>query len=530
MGYSTRVAERRGRVHADANGDTPNALAKQQSFCAGLDHQCDDGDSEGISTVKGPEDSSRSVPEGGRASRWNSRDKIAEPPMDELAILSESQQIAQIGSWWRSPSGPAWWSAEMYRLYGVSPDTPPPSMEGLLAIIHSEDRRAFQVWFSAAAAGDGRDPLEFRVLRPNGSVRWLLGRCTLKNAGPGAPVFVAGTAQDITERKRLEDTLTAALDYNRMLIELCPSGVIVFKATGEFVSTNEATAKIIGGSIDVIRKQNFRTLESWKRSGLLTSVDNSLDTNNIVETDIHFNPTSFGKESWISARIVPFVFNSERHILGLLSDITDKKAIEDQNRAHLAKLEAAFMQTVEAITALSEMRDPYTAGHERRVAEIAVAIGAELRFDADRQQGLRVAGHLHDVGKINIPGEILSKPGKLRPAELTLVQEHAQAGYNVLKNIEFPWPVALVALQHHERIDGSGYPQGLKGDEIIWEARIIAVADVVEAMASHRPYRPAVGIEKALAEIERGRGTAFDADVADACLRLFRERGYQLPA
>jgi putative nucleotidyltransferase with HDIG domain len=188
------------------------------------------------------------------------------------------------------------------------------------------------------------------------------------------------------------------------------------------------------------------------------------------------------------------------------------------------------MQTVEAITALSAMRDPYTAGHERRVAEIAVAIGAEMGLDAHRQQGLRVAGYLHDVGKINAPAEILSKPGALSAAEFALVKEHARAGYDVLKNVEFPWPVALVALQHHERIDGSGYPQGLKGDEIILEARIVAVADVVEAIASHRPYRAALGIEKSLAEIERGRGTAFDADVVDACLRLFRERGHQLPA
>jgi HD-GYP domain-containing protein (c-di-GMP phosphodiesterase class II) len=187
------------------------------------------------------------------------------------------------------------------------------------------------------------------------------------------------------------------------------------------------------------------------------------------------------------------------------------------------------MSTVEVATTLSEMRDPYTAGHERRVAQIAVAIGAELGFDARRQEGLQVAGHLHDIGKITIPSEILSKPGKLSAIEFQLVQGHAQASYDVLKGVEFPWPVAQIALQHHERMDGSGYPQGLKGEAILLEARIMAVADVVEAMSWHRPYRPGLGIEAALAEIECGRGSAYDPVVADACLKLFREKGYAIP-
>jgi HD-GYP domain-containing protein (c-di-GMP phosphodiesterase class II) len=164
------------------------------------------------------------------------------------------------------------------------------------------------------------------------------------------------------------------------------------------------------------------------------------------------------------------------------------------------------------------------------VAEIAVAIGAELGFDGDRQQGLQVAGHLHDVGKISIPSEILSKPGRLSAIEYQLVQGHARSSYDVLRGVAFPWPVAAVALQHHERMDGSGYPQGLKGESIMFEARIVAVADVVEAMSSHRPYRHGLGIETALAEIEHGSGMLYDTDVAAACLRLFREKCYQLPA
>ena len=217
-------------------------------------------------------------------------------------------------------------------------------------------------------------------------------------------------------------------------------------------------------------------------------------------------------------------------IIGLMQDISEKKRAAEQIQHYVMRLEKAFMRTVEVATTLSEMRDPYTAGHERRVAAIAVAIGAELGFDARRQEALRVVGYLHDIGKITIPTEILSKPGKLNPIELQLIQGHPQAGYEILKDVEFPWPVAQIVLQHHERIDGSGYPQGLKGEAILLEARIMAVADVVEAMSSHRPYRPGLGIDKALAEIERGRGTAYDPVVAEACLRLFREGRYQLPA
>jgi len=161
------------------------------------------------------------------------------------------------------------------------------------------------------------------------------------------------------------------------------------------------------------------------------------------------------------------------------------------------------------------LRDPYTAGHSRRVGEIAVAIGGELGFDERRLEGLRVAGYLHDIGKITIPAEILARPGKLSALEFQLTRTHSQASYDALKDVKFPWPVAQAALQHHECMDGSGYPQGLKGEAILMEARILAVADVVEGMSSHRPYREARGIEEALAEIESGSGTVYDAVVAD---------------
>ena len=192
------------------------------------------------------------------------------------------------------------------------------------------------------------------------------------------------------------------------------------------------------------------------------------------------------------------------------------------------KLKTTLLESITAIAATVELRDPYTAGHQLRVAEIASAIAGELGWDEQKIEGLYLAGVVHDVGKIYIPAEILSKPGKLSEIEFNLIRQHPKAGYEILKEIDFPWPIAQFVLQHHERQNGSGYPEGLKADEISPEAQVLIVADVIEAIASHRPYRPSLGIEVALHEIEEQRGILFDPEVADAALRLFREKGYQV--
>ncbi len=190
---------------------------------------------------------------------------------------------------------------------------------------------------------------------------------------------------------------------------------------------------------------------------------------------------------------------------------------------HAEILRKSLEQSIQVIAATVEARDAYTAGHQRRVAELAVSIGRELGLPENRIHGIHLAAVIHDLGKIHVPAEILSKPGKLSNIEFMLIKEHAQAGYDILKDVDFPWPIADIVRQHHEKLDGSGYPQGLKGAQILLESRIMTVADVVEAMSSHRPYRAALGVEVALKEIERGRGSAYDPAVADACIKLFRE-------
>jgi HD-GYP domain-containing protein (c-di-GMP phosphodiesterase class II) len=206
---------------------------------------------------------------------------------------------------------------------------------------------------------------------------------------------------------------------------------------------------------------------------------------------------------------------------GFNEDITIK-------RENIERMRKALGATVQAMAMTVETRDPYTAGHQRRVADLSRSIATEMNLPADQIDGIRMAATIHDLGKISVPAEILSKPTKLTALEFSLIKTHPQSGYDILKDIDFPWPVAKIVLEHHERMNGSGYPNGLTGDNLLMESRILAVADVVESMASHRPYRPSLGIKATLEEIEKNRGTLYDHNVTDACLRLFREKGYQL--
>ncbi len=211
---------------------------------------------------------------------------------------------------------------------------------------------------------------------------------------------------------------------------------------------------------------------------------------------------------------------------GVKIDITNLKKAEERLKSSLDKLKSLLHETIHGLVSAVEMRDPYTAGHQRRVAILASAIAHEMELSEDHIDGLNLAALVHDIGKINVPAEILSKPGILTDTEFNLIKMHPETGYEILKSIQFPWPVAEIVLQHQERYDGSAYPQGLKGNEINLSARILGVADVIEAMSSHRPYRPSLGIDKALAEIKKNRGKYYDPIVVDACLILFNEKGF----
>jgi len=223
------------------------------------------------------------------------------------------------------------------------------------------------------------------------------------------------------------------------------------------------------------------------------------------------------------------ILDSDGELLGyhgIHRDITERKQLEQERQDNNIRLRAGLIATIQVVARTVEARDPYTAGHQLRVSQLSRVIGQEMGLDSDQTEGLRLGALIHDIGKIQVPSDLLSKPTVLSNHEFELIKDHAKYGYDILKDIEFPWPVADIAYQHHERLDGSGYPQGLKGNAICLEARIIAVADVVEAMSSHRPYRPGLGIDVALDEIEAHKGTYFQSDVVDACLKLFRKKGF----
>ncbi len=230
----------------------------------------------------------------------------------------------------------------------------------------------------------------------------------------------------------------------------------------------------------------------------------------------------------IEQTVTAFIDARKRRLGNVLvfRDITRRKRTEADLRASWDRLQKALAGTIQAMRLTIEMRDPYTAGHQRRVSKLSCAIAQDMGLPQEQIEGIRMAGDIHDLGKIYVPAEILSKPGQLTDIEFSIIRTHSQVGYDILKSIEFPWPLAQIIYQHHERLDGSGYPNNLKNGEILLEARIISVADVAEAMSSHRPYRPSHGVEKALKEIAQHRGRLYDAAVVDCCLRLFREKGF----
>jgi PAS domain S-box-containing protein len=378
----------------------------------------------------------------------------------------------------------------------------------------------------------GRPIVVEELIKDKNEPKWFETFKTAIRDSHGNIIGSTGYARDITERKRMDTALRESEAEFRILAEAMPQIVWITRPDGWNTYFNQQWMDYTGLTLEESRGHGWnkpfhpddqqRAWDAWQQA------TETIGTYSI-ESRLR---RADGAYRWWLVRGVPLK-GATGEILkwfGTCTDIHDMKMTELEIARYVEQLQIAVMSTVEVATTLSEMRDPYTAGHERRVGKIAAAIGTELGLEAQRIEGLRVAGYLHDIGKITIPTEILSKPGKLSAVEFKLIRGHAQAGYDVLKNVDFPWPVAEVALQHHERMDGSGYPGGLKGDAILLEAKILAVADVVEAMCSHRPYRVALGIEAALAEIERGRGTVYDPVVVDACLKLFREKSYTIPA
>ena len=335
----------------------------------------------------------------------------------------------------------------------------------------------------------------------------------------GNVIAVVEIALDITEREQAEQRLAAAARQWRQTFDAMSDSVALFDGEGLVLRCNAATTTLTGRPFeDIVGRPCFEVFHGAP-AFLPDCPQRRALASGQTETSIQEQD---GR--WLRVTFRPLADEAGRVSGGVhvVTDVSELKQAEQGLRESLAAQRTITEGVIAALVRTVEVRDPYTGGHQRRVGELAAAMALRMELGEERAEGLRVAGLLHDVGMVNIPAEILAKPGRLTTIELELVKGHARAGFEILSAIHFPWPVAEMALQHHERLDGSGYPAGLVGEDVLPEARILAVADVVEAMASHRPYRPALGLEAALAEV-RGGGTRYDPAAVAACEGVFAE-------
>ncbi len=341
-----------------------------------------------------------------------------------------------------------------------------------------------------------------------------------------------GSLRDKVRREQAEHELAVSEERYHRLYEDAPNAYLSVRAAdGTVLQSNAALEQLLGYSRDELAAMKVFQFYADTPAGLPRAkecFEQFRRGESVHDAELQMRRKD-GQLLWVSVSVEP-VLDEQGEVVESRSsvmDITPRKLMEEERKRSGSRLQRALVQTIQAIAITIEKRDPYTAGHQQRVAELAIAIASELGLAEERIEGLRLGALIHDIGKIYVPAEFLNRPGHLSPTEFEIIQSHPEMGYDIVKGIEFPWPVAEMVVQHHERINGGGYPRGLKGEEILLEARILSVADVVEAMASHRPYRAALPLEMALTEIETHRGDRYDPAVVDACLRLFREQGFE---
>ena len=337
---------------------------------------------------------------------------------------------------------------------------------------------------------------------------------------------IAERVGKIMERIQAVESLHESEEKFRALLDNAADAILIADMEGIFLEVNKSAEDLLGYT----KKELLGMKAAWIHpeeelekvmhvfQEIATGKSNSCYDTKILRKDGKTVPVD------ITGTVIEYA--GQKVAQGMFRDITERKQAEEKLKQTMEKLRKSLVGTIQAISLTVETKDPYTAGHQRRVSNLARVIAQEMGFENDVVDNIRMAGSIHDIGKMSVPAEILSKPTKLSNIEMGLIKVHPESGYNILKDVELPYPIAEIVLQHHERLDGSGYPQGIKGDQILLEAQIISIADVVEAIASNRPYRPAKGIDAALEEIEMNKGILYNTEAVDVCLRLFREKGF----
>lgn len=374
----------------------------------------------------------------------------------------------------------------------------------------------------------GSDRFESRLRRKDGSVFDVEVTANYRDLNGGR---LYAFIRDVTERKKSEGALRESEERFRTIFEDAPVGTVLLSPDYKVIKVNQSLCDMLGYTCEELCELTFMDVTHPEDLARDLDLTQRLFKGEIPAFKLekrYFKKT--GEVIWTELTAVVGLDQEGNaiYVLRMLQDVTERKSAENERQKSFERLQRVMEGTIEVIAKLGEIRDPYTAGHERRVAQLATAIAREMDLPDARVDTIRIASILHDIGKISIPSEILAKPGKISDNEMRLIHTHPSVGSEILNGVEFAGPVAKAIGQHHERLDGSGYPDGLSNDSIMLEARILAVADVVEAMLSHRPYRAALGKESALEEISVNRGTQYDPVVVEACLRLFREKGFEL--
>lgn len=325
-------------------------------------------------------------------------------------------------------------------------------------------------------------------------------------------------------RYKMESALKESEHKFSTILNSIADAVIVIDRAGLITYANPIAEKMLRRNLkDILNYKHDQVIKLEHNESFNESISFSeLDYDYLVLPDKTRIPVNY------NASTLRDSLNQASGAVIVFRDDTERMKSRQNLQESFEKLRKTMGGIIETMARMLETRDPYTAGHQRRVSDLARTIAYSMNLSEDKVEAIRMSSIIHDIGKISIPAEILSKPGKLSDIEFNMMKTHPQTGYDILRNIEFPWDVAEIIYQHHEKIDGSGYPRGLKNDEIMMEAKIITVADIVEAMASHRPYRPALGIDSALEEIQKNRNMSLDADIVDNCINLFRNQGYNM--
>ncbi len=465
----------------------------------------------------------------------------------KLAVNATGQ-----GIWdWDLDSNIMWWSANIYRLLGYDNDEFIPSYDVFIEKAHPEDRQLLVKYIDQTLTEKIEIPLdiEIRIQLKSGKYHFFILRGQADFNEKNEPVRLLGSIIDITEQNKYKNIIKEEEIKYAALIENIPECVYSFSVNKKSMKTKQMYISSewkewTGMGLDEVmedphvwykvihaddRKESFNTFSA--------AIKNSADYNseyrfvNVKTNEVHYiKDHGIPRAEEGSAEEGSAEEGSAEEVIydGVMSDITSERIAQLESEKSNELYKNSLIETIKAISVTVEKRDPYTAGHQNRVANLSSLIAEKLKLSESQIKGLRLGATIHDIGKIYIPAEILNRPGKLTAAEFEMIKSHPEVGFDIVKNITFPWPVAEMILQHHERLDGSGYPKGLKGNEIILEAQILTVADVVEAITAHRPYRASFSLDVAIDEIKKHSGIYYSPDVVEACLEIVESTDFNL--